>query len=51
MFNVADGEISLDELIIGQPAINNLREDTRTRLEQNRSTLDGTECARVQGPL
>ena len=48
-FLVADGDLATGDLIIGLPVLRHLKVDTRTLLERNRKSLDGTDCAVVEG--
>ena len=46
-FLVADDELACEELLIGLPVLRHLRIDSQTLLENQRATLDGTDCATV----
>lgn len=46
-FLVADADLSHKHLLIGLTVLRYLRIDSRTLLENNRSTLDGTDCKNI----
>lgn len=48
-FLVTDGDLSSDDLLIGLPLLRHLCVDTRTLLERNSASLDGTDCNDVPG--
>lgn len=49
-FLVADDDLACEDLLIGLPVLQHLRIDSKTLLENNRATLDGTDCAEVGNP-
>ena len=48
-FLVADGDLATGDLIIVLPVLRHLKVDNRALPEQNRKSLDGTDCAVVEG--
>ena len=46
-FLVSDAALSREEMLIGLPVLQHLGIDSRTFLERNRATLDGTDCSSV----
>lgn len=49
-FLVSDDDLTTSGILIGRPILQHLRVDTKTLLESNRTTLDGTDCASVGNP-
>lgn len=47
-FLVADSELAAEDLLIGLPVLKHLGIDSKTLLERNRATLDGTDCDLVR---
>ena len=46
-FLIADGDLADEDLLIGQPILAHLGIDSRTMLENNRSSLDVTDCSKI----
>jgi len=49
-FLVADDDLTSGGLLIGRPVLQHMRVDTKTLLESNRASLDGTDCADIGNP-
>lgn len=49
-FLVADNDLSCEYLLFGFPVLHHLGIDSRTLLERNRVTLDGTYCSSIDHP-
>lgn len=48
-FLVADDDTACEDLLLGLPVLRHLGIDSRTLLEQKWSSLDGTDCAGIDG--
>lgn len=49
-FLVADANLSCEDVLVGHPVLKHLGIDSRTLLERNRASLDGTDCSTVDHP-
>lgn len=49
-FLVAGDDLTVGGILIGRPVLEHMRADTKTLLESNRASLNGTDCAEVGNP-